>query len=98
MSVIDLVYTPTERRRALEWAMRAWTPQSWYDAKPWVLCATGAVLGIGMVAWSLWAGWWTAWRGLLCFAGAALSIIGGAMLQLRQDYRARSKWRRENGP
>ena len=29
------------------------------------------------------------------FAGAALAIIGGATLQLRQDYRARSKWRRE---
>jgi hypothetical protein len=76
--------------------MRTWTPQTLYDVKPWVCIGAGAVLGIGMVAWSLSAGLWTVWRGLLCFAGAALAIVGGATLQLRQDYRARSKWRREN--
>jgi protein-S-isoprenylcysteine O-methyltransferase Ste14 len=75
--------------------MRAWTPQTWYEAKPWAQFATGALLGIGMVAWSLRAGSWTAWRGLLCFAGAALAVVGGATLQRRQEYRARSKWRRE---
>jgi type II secretory pathway component PulL len=48
--------------------------------------------------WSLSAGLWTVWRGLLCFAGAALAIVGGATLQLRQDYRARSKWRRDAPP
>jgi type II secretory pathway component PulL len=52
-------------------------------------------LAIGMMVWSLSAGLWTAWRGLLCLAGAALAVVGGATLQLRQDYRARSKWRRE---
>ena len=39
-----------------------------------------------MTAWSLAAGYWTVWRGLLMFAGAALAIIGGATLQMRQDY------------
>jgi hypothetical protein len=48
-----------------------------------------------MMIWSLSAGLWSVWRGLLCFGGAALAIVGGATLQLRQDYRARSKWRRE---
>ena len=48
--------------------------------------------------WSLYAGLWTVWRGLMCLAGAALAIIGGATLQLRQDYRARSKWRRDAPP
>jgi type II secretory pathway component PulL len=48
-----------------------------------------------MTLWSLSAGYWTVWRGLSMFAGAALAIIGGITLQLRQDYRARSKWRRE---
>lgn len=75
--------------------MRAWTPQSLYDAKPWVCIAVGAVLAVGMVVWSLAAGLWTVWRGLLCFAGAALAIFGGATAQLRQDYRARSKWQRK---
>ena len=28
----------------------------------------------------------------------ALGIVGGATLQMRQDYRARSKWRRETPP
>ena len=78
--------------------MRPWTPQTLYDAKPWALIGIGTILAIGMMLWSLWAGSWTVWRGLLCFAGAAFAIIGGATLQLRQDYRARSKWRRDGTP
>jgi len=78
--------------------MRSWTPQTLYEAKPWSLIR--AVLTLGATAWSLeqWSlvqGYWTVWRGLMLFAGAALAIIGGAVLQLRQDYRARSKRRRE---
>jgi len=55
----------------------------------------GVVLAVGAVAWSLAAGSWTVWRSLSCFVGAALAIVGGVTLQLRQDYRARSKWRRK---
>jgi len=61
-----------------------------------VFISVGVVLAIGMVMWSLSAGLWTIWRSLACIAGAALAIVGGATLQLRQDYRARSKWRRES--
>jgi hypothetical protein len=78
--------------------MRYWTPQTLYDAKPWAFIGLGVALGIGMTVWSLAAGLWTVWRGLLCFGGAALAIVGGATLQLRQDYRARSKWRRAGRP
>jgi hypothetical protein len=78
--------------------MRSWTPQTLYDAKPWAMIGMGAVLAIGATVWSLASGYWTVWRGLLMFAGAALAIIGGATLQMRQDYRARSKWRREMPP
>jgi hypothetical protein len=49
-----------------------------------------------MMLWSLSAGLWTVWRSFLCFLGAALAIAGGATLQLRQDYRAKSKWRRDH--
>jgi hypothetical protein len=77
--------------------MRTWTPQTLYDAKPWVLIVVGALLGVGMMLWSLWAGLWT-WRGLLCLGGAGLAIVGGATLQMRQDYRAKSKWRRDTPP
>jgi type II secretory pathway component PulL len=54
----------------------------------------GALLGIGATGWSLAVGYWTVWRGLCMFAGAALAIVGGIILQTRQDYRARSKLRR----
>jgi hypothetical protein len=78
--------------------MRSWTPQTLYDAKPWLFIGIGAILVTGMTLWSLAAGYWTVLRGLLLFAGAALAIVGGATLQLRQDYRARSKWRRGSPP
>jgi len=78
--------------------MRAWTPQTLYDAKPWVFIVVGVSLAVGMTGWSMSAGLWSVWRGLLCFGGAALAIVGGATLQLRQDYRARSKWRRDTRP
>ena len=75
--------------------MRSWTPQTLYDAKPWVCIILGGALAIGMTGWSLAAGYWTVLRGLSMFGGASLAIVGGITLQMRQDYRARSKWRRE---
>jgi hypothetical protein len=78
--------------------MRSWTPRTLYEAKPWVCIGIGVILAVGAMLWSLSAGLWTVWRGLMCFAGAALAIIGGATLQMRQDYRARSKWRRGAPP
>src|ERR1700730_9014153 len=76
--------------------MKAWTPQTLYDAKPWVFIVVGGVLAVGMMIWSLSAGLWSVWRGLLCFGGAALAIVGGATLPLRQDYRGRSAGRRDS--
>ncbi|HTV97689.1 MAG TPA: hypothetical protein VME42_16935 [Steroidobacteraceae bacterium] len=76
--------------------MRWWTPQTLYEAKPWALTGAGAVLAIGATCWSLAVGYWTVWRGLSLFAGATLAVIGGIVLQMRQDYRARSKLRRES--
>jgi hypothetical protein len=78
--------------------MRSWTPQTLYDAKPWGLMVVGAIFGVGMMLWSLSAGQWTLWRGLLCLGGVALAIVGGATLQMRQEYRANSKWRRDAPP
>jgi hypothetical protein len=78
--------------------MRSWTPQTLYDFKPWVFIVLGAILGVGMMLWSLSAGQWTLWRGLLCLGGVALAIVGGATLQMRQEYRANSKWRRDAPP
>jgi hypothetical protein len=78
--------------------MRSWTPKSLYESKPWALIGLGALLAIGMTLWSMWAGSWDVWRGLFCFVGAGLAIAGGATLQMRQDYRAKSKWRRDGAP
>jgi hypothetical protein len=78
--------------------MRSWTPQTLYDAKPWALIGLGALLAVGMTLWSLLAGAWDVWRGLSCLIGAGLAIAGGATLQMRQDYRAKSKWRRDGAP
>jgi hypothetical protein len=76
--------------------MRSWTPQALYETKPWAFITVGGLLAVGAMLWSWHTGWWSVWRGLACFAGAALTIVGGATLQLRQTYRARSKWRRES--
>ena len=80
--------------RAYTSGMRPWTSETLYEARPWILISAGALLGIGATGWSLAVGYWTVWRGLPMFAGAALAIVGGIILQLRQDYRARSKLRR----
>ncbi|MGO9932387.1 MAG: hypothetical protein ACLPV8_11320 [Steroidobacteraceae bacterium] len=78
--------------------MRSWTPKALYNAKPWVLISVGGILVVGVMLWSLSAGLSTIWRSLLCLAGAGLAIVGGAIPQMRQDYRAKSKWRRDAPP
>jgi hypothetical protein len=75
--------------------MRRWLPRSVYESKPWLLIGFGALLGAGMPVWSFLDGAWTVWRSLLCLVGVGLAIAGGATLQMRQDYRAKSKWRRD---
>jgi hypothetical protein len=75
-----------------------WTPQTLYDAKPWAFIGIGVILSIGMTLWSLSAGDWGFWRGFLCIVGVGFVVVGGIILQLRQEYRARSKWRRDAPP
>ena len=74
--------------------MKRWSPDSVYNAKPWVLMVGGALLCFGCLIASVMLGEWDTIRGLGCGAGAVLVIAGGAILQLRQTYRANSKWRR----
>jgi protein-S-isoprenylcysteine O-methyltransferase Ste14 len=73
-------------------------PRAIYEIKPWVFVAGGVLLAVGATVWSLSDGLWTGWRSICCFLGAALAIVGGVTLQLRHDYRARSKWRRTMRP
>jgi hypothetical protein len=74
--------------------MKRWAPPALYNSKPWVMIVGGAILCLGAMFLSIYYGDWTVLRGLSCFAGAGLVIAGGAILQLRQTYRARSKWYR----
>jgi predicted MFS family arabinose efflux permease len=75
--------------------MKRWIPNSLYAAKPWALVVAGAALVVGSMAWSIVADQWNDLRGALCGLGVVMSVGGGVILQLRQDYRAQSKWRRE---
>ncbi|HEY2682500.1 MAG TPA: hypothetical protein VGI93_03255 [Steroidobacteraceae bacterium] len=78
--------------------MHRWLPSSIYESKPWLLIVVGALLVASMTVWSLSMGYWSVTRSLLTLLGAGLAIGGGAVLQLRQDYRAKSKWRRDRMP
>ena len=55
--------------------MRPWTPQTPDEAKPCAFIGLGVILAGGAMLC----------RELLCPAGAALAIVGGATLQWRQD-------------
>ncbi len=74
--------------------MKYWQPELIYRIKPWALMAAGGLTAIGAVAWSLFEGNWTPGRSFACLVGAGLAIGGGAILQMRQNYRVRSKWAR----
>jgi hypothetical protein len=76
--------------------MKRWLPDPIYRVKPWALISVGILLTPGMMIWSWLEGSWEPWRSILCFLGAAGAIGGGAILQLRQEYRNRSKWNREH--
>jgi protein-S-isoprenylcysteine O-methyltransferase Ste14 len=78
--------------------MKRWRSDALYNARPWIMMAVGAILCLGSMGWSIVEGDWAVWRGISCFAGAGLAIAGGAILQLRQQYRARSKWQRRKPP
>ena len=75
--------------------MRRWLPKSIYAAKPWALIGIGILLCAVNMIWSVLDGAWTVTGSMLCLLGVGLAIAGGATLQMRQEYRAKSKWRRD---
>jgi hypothetical protein len=74
--------------------MKRWSPDAAYNARPWIMMAVGVVVCAGSTAWSVYAGDWGVWRGVICALGGGWVICGGVILLQRQQYRARSKWRR----
>ena len=75
--------------------MKHWWPEHVYQAKPYVALAVGAVLALGSIAVSIVRGDWGLWA-LVCGFGCALLIYGAVILQLRREYRHRSKWARHD--
>lgn len=76
---------------------RAWWPSQVYEARPWIALAIGVALAT--IAFFQSAGArheWTFASALLFLAGCGLAVYGGVVLQLRREYRKRSKWYREN--
>jgi hypothetical protein len=75
--------------------MRRWISDTVYNERPWLMMASGAVLCFGAVLWLIIAAEWSLWQSLGCVFGVWLIIRGGVILLRRQNYRARSKWRRK---
>jgi hypothetical protein len=76
---------------------KVWWPPTLYEARPRLALVVGALAGVGGMGWSLYVGHWTAITTLLIGSGAALCIYSAVILQMRREYRERSKWARKRG-
>ena len=88
------------QRRGYNRAMarkKLWWPPPLYEARPRLALVAGLIACLGGFGWSLHAGHWTALTTLLIGVGAVLCIYSAVILQLRREYRERSKWTRERG-
>jgi hypothetical protein len=75
--------------------MKHWWPEHVYRSKPYVAIGVGGALSLGSVVISILRGDWGLWA-LACGAGCGLLIYGAVILQLRHEYRQRSKWARQD--
>lgn len=76
---------------------KAWWPSRAYEFRPWIAMAVGVV--VASLAFLQSGGArheWTFASALVFLAGCGLVVYGGVVLQLRREYRKRSKWYREN--
>ena len=76
--------------------MKHWWPERAYRSKPYLALGVGSALAIGSVVASIVRGDW-GMLALVCGLGCVLLIYGGVVLQLRSEYRRRSKWARRDG-
>ena len=75
---------------------KRWWPESFYEARPFAAIALGLLAALLAMAraWSI--EHWEVPAMLLAGAGCGVFIYGAAVLQMRGDYRRRSRWHREN--
>jgi hypothetical protein len=73
--------------------VKHWWPEHVYQSKPYAALGVGAVCVLASFIVSIVRGEW-GWLALVCGAGCGLLIYGAVILQLRREYRERSKWAR----
>jgi len=76
---------------------RIWWPEPLYEARPYGALTIGLLGGVVALARALAVGYWENLYTLAFVAGCAVMIYGGVVLQMRYDYRRRSRWNREKG-
>lgn len=76
---------------------KPWWPSRVYEARPWIAIAIGVLSATLAFGSSVPArGEWTLVGVIAFLVGCGLVVYGGVVLQIRREYRKRSKWHREN--
>jgi hypothetical protein len=73
-----------------------WWPEAIYEAKPYGAVSLGLLAGVVALARSLAAGMWESPYMAIFVLGCAVMVYGGVVLQMRYEYRRRSRWNREH--
>jgi hypothetical protein len=73
-----------------------WWPEPVYEAKPYGAMSLGLLAGVVALARSLAVGLWESPYTAIFVLGCAVMIYGGVVLQMRYEYRRRSRWNREH--
>lgn len=76
---------------------RIWWRESLYEARPYGALTLGLLTGILALARALAIGYWEDPLTLAFVAGCGVMIYGAVVLQMRYEYRRRSRWNREKG-
>ncbi len=75
--------------------LRLWWPSPLYEARPYGALLIGIAAGLGALARALQLGEWRLAVGVAFVAGCIAMIYGGVVVQMRMEYRRRSRWYRE---
>ena len=75
--------------------IRIWWPSPLYEAKPYGAMVLGLLVGALSLArsWSL--GAWEPSFAVAFVVACSILVYGGVILQMRLEYRRRSRWQRE---
>jgi len=76
---------------------KLWWPPPLYELKPRAALVIGLLCLVGAFVVSLRSGHWSAMTTFLVGVGAVLCIYGAVIMQMRREYRQRSKWSRKQG-